>query len=123
MHLMKNYSFLALLILVLIGCRKEATVIQNNSTNAISALSEAADLQDVTTVDGNVTRIRSATEKMKSGEITLISKPDNWNGDLILYAHGYVSPYLPLSLPTEANAYVPLFASLGYAFATTSYSE
>ena len=60
---------------------------------------------------------------MLSGEIILISKPDNWNRDLILYAHGYVSPFLPLALPIEANAYVPLFTSLGYAFATNNYRE
>jgi pimeloyl-ACP methyl ester carboxylesterase len=121
---MKNLSCLLLVFLLLnVGCRKEAIVAEGSSTANVSALNKVTNLQKVTTVDGSITQISSTVEKMKSGEITLISKPANWNGDLILYAHGYVSSFLPLALPTEADAYVPLFTSMGYAFATTSYSE
>lgn len=58
--------------------------------------------------------------------ICMPTPPGNptWNGDLIIFAHGYVSPTEPvgipedqltLSLPNAVNV-------LGYAFATTSYS-
>ena len=50
----------------------------------------------------------------------------NWNGDLIIYAHGYVSPGLPIAIPplTLPGAFGTIDTFLtaqGYAFATTSY--
>ncbi|RMG60422.1 MAG: hypothetical protein D6713_02965 [Deltaproteobacteria bacterium] len=63
----------------------------------------------------------------------LVCVPPNWNGDLILYAHGYVPPQYPLSLPEgELTFTLPdgstvtmpgIVNSLGYAFATTSYRK
>jgi pimeloyl-ACP methyl ester carboxylesterase len=51
----------------------------------------------------------------------------NWNGKLVLYAHGYVAPQAPLSLPIEELSRFPglieVLLSQGYAFATTSYSK
>ena len=54
--------------------------------------------------------------------------PEAWNGDLVVYAHGYV-PDLgqPVAIPTDQltlnGIFVPdLINSLGYAFAVTSYS-
>jgi pimeloyl-ACP methyl ester carboxylesterase len=47
----------------------------------------------------------------------------NWNGELVVYAHGYVSPDDPLAIPAEAAPISNLATFLGYAFATTSYSE
>jgi hypothetical protein len=110
-------------LLLSVGCKKETTAIDSNSDANKVAITKETNFQRVTTVDGNITQISSTVEKKDSREITLISKPANWNGDLILYAHGYVSPFLPLALPIEASGYVPLFTSLGYAFATTSYRE
>ena len=122
--IMKNYSYLCSLFLLLaFGCKKEMTVTPSTSAVDGAAINKVSNFQKVTTIDGNVTQVASSMVTLGSGEIYQISKPDNWNGDLILYAHGYVSPFLPLAIPTEANAYVPLFTSLGYAFATTSYSE
>jgi pimeloyl-ACP methyl ester carboxylesterase len=51
----------------------------------------------------------------------------NWNGVLVVYAHGYVAPQLPLMLPSEELGLfpdlLPGLLSQGYAFATTSYSK
>lgn len=51
----------------------------------------------------------------------------NWNGQLVVYAHGYVAPQLPLALPTEELGRFPdllnVLLSQGYAFATSSYSK
>jgi len=56
----------------------------------------------------------------------------HWNGTLLVYAHGFVPPQLPLALPFEELTRVTLpngqtiidtFLALGYAFATTSYSK
>lgn len=50
-----------------------------------------------------------------------------WNGDLVVYAHGYVAYNQPLdfqNLTLPGNIYVPrLVQRLGYAFATTSYRQ
>ncbi|WP_439881876.1 hypothetical protein ACSX1A_01695 [Pontibacter sp. MBLB2868] len=60
---------------------------------------------------------------MLDGAITLICVPENWNGELIMYARGYTPAFVPLSIAEEVEMYAPLFTSLGYAFATSSYSQ
>lgn len=50
--------------------------------------------------------------------------PPEWNGDLIIFAHGYVSPEEPLQIIDNAigGPTVSAFANqLGYGFATTSF--
>ena len=64
-----------------------------------------------------------------SGALYAICMPQIWNGDLVIFAHGYVAPNEPLDsfvsqllLPDGTN--VPdLVTGLGYAFAATSYSK
>ena len=56
-----------------------------------------------------------------------------WNGDLVIFAHGYVSVDEPVDIPWSQMTFsdgngslitMPLLVnSMGYAFATTSYSE
>ncbi len=60
--------------------------------------------------------------------ITLPSEGD-WNGDLVIFAHGYVSVREPLEIPwdqlilPDGTPMPAIVNDLGYAFATTSYSE
>lgn len=67
------------------------------------------------------------TGAMHSGGFYLIQMPDNWNGDLVMYAHGYVSPTEPVAIPESQlflpdGSYLPdLITDMGYAFATASY--
>jgi hypothetical protein len=59
-----------------------------------------------------------------SGALTRVCFPAEWNGDLILYAHGYVQPDEPLAIPDDLIGGTPvedLINSAGYAYATTSY--
>ncbi len=55
--------------------------------------------------------------------------PGYWNGDLIIFAHGYVPVTMPLDIPWSqlelpGGLTIPgVVNSMGYAFATTSYSE
>lgn len=64
----------------------------------------------------------------ESGEKTVICIPPVWNGDLVVYAHGYVAPQEELELPTDElmiddETFVPaILMGMGYAFATTSFS-
>ncbi len=58
------------------------------------------------------------------GALTRVCFPAEWNGDLILYAHGYVQPGAPLAIPDNLVGGTPvedLINALGYAYATTSY--
>lgn len=62
-----------------------------------------------------------------SGALTLICVPAlGWNGQLVVYAHGYVAPGLPLGFyqlttPDGSSTLPELVQSLGFAFAYTSY--
>jgi pimeloyl-ACP methyl ester carboxylesterase len=67
--------------------------------------------------------------------------PDQWNGDLVLYAHGFRNPNCPLGVPTDRILPTPTcpdpesgtpptvttvrdtLLSFGYAFAASSYSK
>ncbi|HUQ15086.1 MAG TPA: hypothetical protein VM094_03455 [Gemmatimonadales bacterium] len=58
------------------------------------------------------------------GALTRVCFPADWNGDLILYAHGYVQPDAPLAIPDNLIGVTPvedLITALGYAYATSSY--
>lgn len=64
-----------------------------------------------------------------SGALYFACVPPDWNGDLVIFAHGYVAPNEPptkfleqLLLP-DGNTIPALVLSLKYAFATTSYSK
>lgn len=59
------------------------------------------------------------------GAVYSIAVPDDWNGDLVLYAHGFIDPEAPIALPT-ADDILPLRDLLlanGYAMAYSSYSQ
>jgi pimeloyl-ACP methyl ester carboxylesterase len=61
---------------------------------------------------------------LEHGALYRICFPSTWNGDLVLYAHGYVAPDQPLALPADQIGGQSLSGTvngLGYAFATTSY--
>jgi len=47
--------------------------------------------------------------------------PSNWNGDLVTYSHGFVSPLLP-ALEADIPPLRDLFLQQGFAWASSSYS-
>ncbi|HZN98953.1 MAG TPA: hypothetical protein VFB61_14555 [Gemmatimonadales bacterium] len=58
------------------------------------------------------------------GALYRLCLPESWNGDLVLYAHGYVAPQQELAIPEDVVGGRPasdLITSLGYGYATTSY--
>src|SRR3954451_17126057 len=61
---------------------------------------------------------------LASGALYRVCFPDSWNGDLVLFAHGYVAPQEKLAIPEEVvggQSASSLVTGLGYAYATTSY--
>jgi pimeloyl-ACP methyl ester carboxylesterase len=64
-----------------------------------------------------------------SDQLIVICIPPNWNGRLIMYAHGFVPAQAPLGLPTDEltladGTFVPgFFLSQGFAFATSSFHK
>jgi hypothetical protein len=58
------------------------------------------------------------------GALTRVCFPGEWNGDLILYAHGYVRPDEPLAIREDLIGGISaqdVVTGLGYAYGTTSY--
>jgi hypothetical protein len=68
-------------------------------------------------------------ETSASGAIHRVCMPEPgcWNGDLVLFAHGYVAPGEPLAIPEDqltlpdGTSLPALINHLGFGFATSSY--
>ena len=62
-----------------------------------------------------------------SGASYEISMPSSWNGDLVIYAHGYIAFNKPVAAPNDAlpggTTVADIVNGLGYAYAASSYRE
>jgi pimeloyl-ACP methyl ester carboxylesterase len=70
----------------------------------------------------------SGTQGLAIYRIDLPDHSYDWNGDLVVYAHGFVRPDKPLEIPEGqlwvSGQYVPdVVTGMGYALAITSYSK
>ena len=73
----------------------------------------------------------SADAVRSSGAITRVCMPAPglWNGSLVVFAHGYVSPEEAVAIPEDqlslpdGTSLPGIVNALGFAFATTSYSK
>jgi pimeloyl-ACP methyl ester carboxylesterase len=66
--------------------------------------------------------------KYPEDQLIIICIPPDWNGQLVMYAHGYVPPQFPLALPvnelTVDGVFIPsAFIAQHFAFATTSFHK
>ncbi|MGD2216539.1 MAG: hypothetical protein PVJ64_07270 [Gemmatimonadales bacterium] len=62
----------------------------------------------------------------ESGALYQVCFPAEWNGDLVVWAHGYANPVEDIAIPDDEVDGQPIWEivnGLGYAFATTSYSD
>ena len=57
------------------------------------------------------------------GALYRLVRPPNWNGELVVYAHGYVSPVQPVDITPDDNLVISLLAPQGFAVAVSSFSE
>ena len=57
------------------------------------------------------------------GSTYRLDRPAEWNGDLVLYAHGAVPPTIPVRLPPDAASLRDALVARGYAFAYSSRDE
>jgi pimeloyl-ACP methyl ester carboxylesterase len=73
----------------------------------------------------------SPDEVQASGAVTRVCMPaaGRWNGDLVIFAHGYVSPEAPVGIPEDqlslpdGTSLPAILNALGFGFATTSYRK
>ncbi len=56
------------------------------------------------------------------GALYRLVRPTNWNGSLVVYAHGFVGSG-PVALPGEGDLIIGLLAPQGFAVAFSSFSE
>lgn len=124
-HHLKNLPFILLFFaLFCISCHdifdQEFTLQEKQDFSSVLSR------ETMTTETINGARVTSTCETIKpeptSEEMYLICVPDNWNGELLLYAHGYVTAYNPDLTFEEAEELAPLATSLGFAFAATTFS-
>jgi pimeloyl-ACP methyl ester carboxylesterase len=80
---------------------------------------------DVTIYDPSEIGTRTCEDGVQpGGALYRMCLPERWNGDLVLYAHGYVDPREPLEIPDDEvgeQTVSEIINLLGYAFAATSY--
>jgi len=63
----------------------------------------------------------------ENGALYRICMPEEWNGDLVVFAHGYVAPNKPVELPDteldDGRTMEEVFGEMGYASAISSYRD
>lgn len=57
------------------------------------------------------------------GSTYALFRPEHWNGELVVYAHGYVQPFFEPTLPTEFDGVRDFLLTQGFAVAYSSWSE
>jgi len=57
------------------------------------------------------------------GSVYRLVRPSNWNGILVLYAHGYVSKDQPVGITADDQLVISLLTTQGFAVAVSSFSE
>ena len=102
-----------------------ATAIVVGVTPAVVSAKPGPDYQiDWTQVDGTVAAVEAATgQDVVWGEIAgaawIAQVPANWNGDLVIYAHGYRGE--GTSLTVDPPPQYQFLTAAGYAWAASSY--
>jgi len=101
-----------LLALAASGCSERSTL--PSAISPARASRSAADVDPMwsAVVDGET----------GPGSFYRLYVPANWNGKLVVYAHGIVAPFAPVAIPVEADFFATIFGEQGFAVALSSYS-
>jgi len=117
---MKSRHLLTLLVaaamLAIFGCGRQAPLapIQTRPEGVASALRQAGAVGTPIHIEGTI----------GPGALYSIDVPADWNGDLVLYAHGYTTVQEPVGLPQGAFPGIrDQLLSRQFAVATTSFSS
>ncbi len=111
-------AILLVVLFLLFSCSTDSPLSSNNQP-------PTPKIQKSVKIDGSQTY----TGTLETGALYKIWMPDRWNGELVVFAHGYVSPTEPVAIPEDQltlsdGTYIPdMVTDMGYAFATTSYRE
>jgi len=113
----KLLALTALCCVALVGCSENVTdSVAPPLGDEVEAVSKSVVYEDgVTRYDGVI-----------GGEnLYAFLVPDDWNGELVLYAHGFIDADEPLALPTKDNvlAIRDRYVAMGFAWAYCSYRE
>lgn len=104
-------------LVLILSCSKTADILEPTASSEVPAQSLAI------RTEGCI------TGTLPGGAKYLICLPADWNGDLVVYAHGYVAKTEPVDIPEsqlylDDGTYIPdIITGMGYAFATTSYRD
>jgi pimeloyl-ACP methyl ester carboxylesterase len=107
---------LALLLATGAGCGKKSAVAPSVTDPAVA---RAAEADRHRRYDGRQVHLEG---RVSSGALWEIDKPADWNGDLVLYLHGYSFPTDPVALPHNEAIRDSLVAR-GFAVAASSFSR
>ncbi len=100
---------------LLVGCSREAPTAPSALTTRAVALENGAHAPEsagAVHVEGDI----------GPGARYSLDRPADWNGDLVLYLHGYTNPAAPVALPGNEAIRNRLLQE-GFAVAASSYSE
>jgi pimeloyl-ACP methyl ester carboxylesterase len=96
-------------IVVAVGCSEHDSEIQSS---AVAPDLTATTANSVTVIEG----------ELGTGAMYALFCPAEWNGDLVLYAHGYVFTFASVQLP-NIDDLRDAWLDMGYGVAYSSYSE
>jgi len=112
-------SFVALtLAFAAWGCGHDVPLSSQTLNPAGSAAVLARGPAGLTTADGTA---RHWEGVLGPGAHYVIDVPANWNGELVVWIHGYTFPQQPVTPPTVGLS--PFLLSQGFAVAASSFSE
>lgn len=103
--------------LALSGCGRQ---------HATSMLAPHTGTHAVQSVEGSAIRVLDGPVHLEGetgpGALWSIDVPEDWNGDLVVWLHGYTSPAAPVALPGFGPTRDAMVAA-GYGVVASSYSE
>jgi len=107
---------LALLLAISSGCSQKSTTAPDAAGSQSSRVADSFHRQRF---QGKQAHLEG---RASSGALWEIDKPADWNGELVLYLHGYSSPTDPVALPHNEAIRDSLVAR-GFAVAASSFSS